>query len=59
MTLQEFSAAYAALSEQRGKRGVYLRADAAVPYGTVARVLGVMVKAGTSGVGMVVEPEKP
>ena len=59
MTFEEFSAAYTARSEQRGKRGVYLRADASVPYGVVARVLGVMVKAGTSGVGMVVEPEKP
>jgi biopolymer transport protein ExbD/biopolymer transport protein TolR len=59
MSFEEFRAAYKALSEQRAKRGVYLRADASVPYGSVVRVLGVMVQAGTSGVGMIVEPERP
>lgn len=58
MTFDEFRAAYAALSAQRAKSGVYLRADAGVPYGSVVRVLGVMVAAGTTGVGMIVEPEE-
>ena len=58
MTFAEFRASYKALAEQRAKRGVYLRADASVPYGTVARVLGVMVHAGTSGVGLIIEPEQ-
>ncbi|MEO6447437.1 MAG: biopolymer transporter ExbD [Gemmatimonadaceae bacterium] len=57
MTFDEFRASFKALSEQRAQRGVYLRADAAVPYGDVVRVLGVIVQAGTSGVGMIVEPE--
>ncbi|GMV11671.1 MAG TPA: biopolymer transporter ExbD [Gemmatimonadaceae bacterium] len=59
MSFEEFRAAFKALADQRAKRGVYLRADASVPYGSVVRVLGVMVAAGTSGVGMIVEPEKP
>jgi biopolymer transport protein TolR len=58
MTYAEFQASFKALSEQRAKRGVYLRADASVPYGDVVRVLGVMTAAGTSGVGVIVEPEK-
>jgi biopolymer transport protein TolR len=56
MSFAEFRASFKALSQNRAQHGVYLRADAAVPYGTVVRVLGVMVQAGTSGVGMIVEP---
>ncbi len=58
MSYEEFRAAFKALAEQRAKGGVYLRADAVVPYGTVVRVLGVMVQAGTTGVGLIVEPER-
>jgi len=58
MTFDEFRAAFKTLSEQRARRGVYLRADASVSYGEVVKVLGVMVAAGTSGVGMIVEPEQ-
>ena len=58
MSYAEFQASFKALAEQRAKRGVYLRADASVPYGDVVRVLGVMTAAGTSGVGVIVEPEK-
>ena len=58
MTFAEFRAAYKALSEQRGKHGVYLRGDAAAPYGDVARVLGVITAAGTTSAGLIVEPEK-
>ena len=57
MSFDEFRASFKALAEQRAKRGVYLRADASVSYGVVVRVLGVMVQAGTTGVGMIVEPE--
>ena len=58
MTFEEFRAAFKALSSERAKGGVYLRADEGVPYGSVVRVLGVMVAAGTTGVGMIVEPEE-
>lgn len=58
MTFDEFRASYKALLEQRSQRGVYLRADAATPYRDVVRVLGVMVAAGTAGVGIIVEPEE-
>jgi biopolymer transport protein TolR len=58
MSFDTFRASFKALSQNRAQRGVYLRADASVPYGTVVRVLGVMVQAGTTGVGMIVEPVK-
>lgn len=58
MTFDEFRASFKPLAEQRASRGVYLRADASVPYGSVVQVLGVMVAAGTSGVGIIVEPER-
>jgi biopolymer transport protein TolR len=39
-------------------KGVYLRADRGVPYGTVVRVLAVMRTAGVGDVGLVAEPEE-
>ena len=57
MSFDEFRASFKALAEQRAKGGVYLRGDAAVPFGNVVRVLGIMMQAGPSGVGIVVEPE--
>jgi biopolymer transport protein ExbD/biopolymer transport protein TolR len=59
MTMAQFQAAFGALAEQRAKQGVYLRADASVDYGTVVRVMGVMMRAGASGIGIMVEPENP
>ena len=53
----EFRASFRALAAQRGKQGIYLRADQGVPYGQVVRVLAVMRKAGVGDVGMVTEPE--
>ena len=41
----------------RGDREVFLRADARVDYGTVARTLAALRKAGATGIGMVTEPE--
>jgi biopolymer transport protein TolR len=58
MTFAEFRASFKALSEQRAKRGVYVRADSAATYGDVMRVLGVITAAGTSSAGLIVEPEK-
>ena len=57
-TYTEFRASFRALAAQRGKQGIYLRADQGVPYGQVVRVLGVMRQAGVGDVGMVTEPEE-
>ncbi|HEY0972150.1 MAG TPA: biopolymer transporter ExbD [Gemmatimonadales bacterium] len=54
----EFEAAFAALAAGRTAGGVYLRADQAVPYGTVVRVLATMRRAGVGDVGLVAEPEE-
>ena len=53
----EFRASFRALAANRGKQGIYLRADQGVPYGQVVRVLAVMRRAGVGDVGMVTEPE--
>ena len=53
----QFRAGFRAIAGQRGKQGVYLRADQNVPYGVVVRVLAVIRQAGVSDVGMVTEPE--
>ena len=57
-TYTEFRASFRALAAQRGKQGIYLRADQGVPYGQVVRVLAVMRRAGVGDVGMVTEPEE-
>jgi biopolymer transport protein ExbD/biopolymer transport protein TolR len=58
LTFAEFRATFKALASDRGKEGVYLRADAGVPYGDVVRVLAVMRASGTPDVGLVAEPEE-
>lgn len=58
MSFSEFRGAFKALAAQRGRQGLYLRADAAVDYGTVVRVLAVMRTAGVGDVGLVTEPEE-
>jgi len=57
-TLSEFSRGIKALSDKKGGGGVYLRADATVPYGIVVRVLAAMRSSGVTSVGMVAEPEE-
>lgn len=54
---EEFRASFKALAAQRGRGGIYLRADKGVPYGTVVQVLAVMRAAGVGDVGLVAEPE--
>jgi biopolymer transport protein TolR len=56
MSFAQFRATFPRLAEQRAKQGVYLRGDASVPYGRVAEVLGIMMRAGAGSVGIVVEP---
>lgn len=58
MTYRQFSSAFRALASQRGKEGLYLRADASVDYGAVVRVLAVMRAANVGPVGLVTEPEE-
>jgi biopolymer transport protein ExbD/biopolymer transport protein TolR len=53
----EFEASFKALADRRQGGGVYLRADAGVPYGEVVRLLGVMRASGVADVGLVAEPE--
>lgn len=59
VTPTEFAASFRALADKHGAegRGVYLRADAGVPYGTIVRALAVMRAAGLGDVGLVAEPE--
>lgn len=58
MTLGEFQGAFKAMAAQRGRQGLYLRADAAVQYGLVVQVLATMRAAGVGDVGLVTEPEE-
>jgi biopolymer transport protein ExbD/biopolymer transport protein TolR len=58
LTYSEFRATFRALALERGREGVYLRADAGVPYGDVVKVLAVMRASGTPDVGLVAEPEE-
>jgi len=46
-----------AILASRGNREVFLRADARVPYGTVAQVLAALRRAEATRIGMVTEPE--
>lgn len=57
LSYAEFRSAFRALAAERSGRGVYLRADRGVPYGTVVQVLAVMRAAGVGDVGLVAEPE--
>jgi len=57
MSFEEFRAAFKSMARQRGKQGLYLRADQGVEYGFVVRVLAVMRAAGVGDVGLVTEPE--
>jgi biopolymer transport protein ExbD/biopolymer transport protein TolR len=57
LTYDEFRVSFASLASGRTQQGVYLSADAGVPYGTVVRVLAVMRAAGVGDIGLVAEPE--
>ncbi len=57
LTFNEFRTTFGALAANRGRDGVYLRADAGVPYGSVVKVLAVMRASGTGDVGLVAEQE--
>ena len=58
LTADQFASSFKALADKRQGGGVYLRADAAVPYGEVVRVLAIMKTSGVADVGLVAEPEE-
>ncbi len=58
LTFSEFRATFKSMAADRGRDGVYLRADAGVRYGDVVRVLAVMRASGAPDVGLVAEPEQ-
>lgn len=44
---------------QKGRQGVFLRADESLPYGFVVKVMGIIREAGIDQIGMVTEPFAP
>lgn len=59
LNFREFAGSIKALSDRKGGGGVFVRADAAVDYGTVLRVVAAIKAAGVTDVGLVGEPETP
>ncbi|HEU5171502.1 MAG TPA: biopolymer transporter ExbD [Gemmatimonadales bacterium] len=58
VSYRDFRATFRALVSQRKPQGVYLQADANVPYGSVVRVLAVIRTAGIANVGLVAADEE-
>ena len=58
MSLNEFRVSFKALSKNRTRNGVYLRADRNVPYGTFAQVMSIMNADGVNNVALVFDPEE-
>lgn len=59
LSYADFRATFGAFVRSKRPSGVYLRADAQVPYGTVVQVLAVIRESGVADVGLVAEPESP
>ena len=57
VSYRDFRATFRALVSQRKPEGVYLQADARVPYGEVVKVLAVIRTAGIVNVGLVAADE--
>jgi biopolymer transport protein ExbD len=55
---EQFETMFPQLVKEKGAGSVYLRADEAVPYGSVVRVLGAMKAADVASVGLIAEPEQ-
>ncbi len=55
--MQELEEKLDSIFTARGDREVFLRADEKVDYGTVAKALAILRRAGASRIGMVTEPE--
>jgi len=59
VTLDFLGQKLAKVLESRSDREVYLKADAAIPYGTVVRVMAAIKAAGVDKLGMVTDPSSP
>jgi biopolymer transport protein ExbD/biopolymer transport protein TolR len=59
LSYADFRATFGAFVRSKRPSGVYLRADAQVPYGVVVQVLAVIRESGVSDVGLVAEPASP
>lgn len=57
-TLGEFRVALPAMSKNRTRNGVYVRADKSVDYGLVVQILAIINATGISNVGLVTQPEE-
>lgn len=57
LSFADFRATFRGLVSRRRPSGIYLRADRAVPYGEVVRVLAVIRTAGVENVGLIAESE--
>ena len=55
--MQELEEKLGSIFAARGDREVFLRADEKVAYGTVAKTLAILRRAGASRIGMVTEPD--
>ncbi len=59
VSFRDFRVTFRSLVATRKPSGVYLQADARVPYGEVVRVLAVIRGAGVQNVGLVAQEEDP
>jgi len=58
VTLQDLGIKVQRIMEVRGTREVFLRADRAIPYGKVARIMAEIREAGVTNLGLVTESER-
>ncbi|OYV30430.1 MAG: biopolymer transporter ExbD [Thiomonas sp. 20-64-9] len=56
ITLAQLTARFTTAAQQSPKTEVHISADAAVPYGDVARVMGAAQNAGLSRIGLITQP---
>ena len=57
-SVSQFRVVFRAISKNKTRNGVYLRADKDVPYGIIAQLMAIMNANGVSNVGLVTEPEE-
>jgi biopolymer transport protein TolR len=57
-SVSQFRVVFKAISKNKTRNGVYLRADKDVPYGIIAQLMAIMNASGVSNVGLVTEPEE-
>lgn len=56
--VNQFRVVFGALSKNRFRNGVYLRADKGVDYETVLQIIAIMNASGVSNVGLIAQPEE-